>query len=322
MNRILGHEKEEAELAGALRSGRIFPTWIFHGLFGVGKAGIAFKFAKCLLADVIPERNALDVDEGNPIHKLVDLRTHPDFFILEQTEESVSIDEVRKLLLKVQKTPALSKRRVVILENASSLNKNIYNSLLKMLEEPPKDTVVVMICSNAGMIPQTLLSRSAKLYFRPLEESTVKRVLDDMGVKNSEKLARLSEGSVGYALRLSENNGIEIYENILRGFASDSWPKALKWIVDNKICERFEIVKTSFLRILKIYVDILNGVASDGFDDEAKILSPIAASKNPKDREIKKVQEIIYGVNICEPALLDKTAAVANAFERFFTETA
>jgi hypothetical protein len=320
ISKVLGREKEEAELAGALSSGRIFPTWIFYGPFGIGKASLAVKFAKCLLADIIPKGNTLDIDEENPIHKLVDLRTHPDLFVLEQTDESVSIDDARKLLLKIRKTPALSKRRVAILENFSSLNKNIHNSLLKMLEEPPKDAVFILICDNVGTIPQTLLSRASKIYFRPLEESSVKQILDGMNVKNSEELARLSEGSVGCALRLSENDGIRIYKNILSGFSPDGWTKTLKWIVENKICDNFAIVKTSFIRILKTYVDILDGVADERFAEEIKILTPIAACKNLPEREIKKIQEIVYGINLCEPATLDKNAVVANAFERFFAD--
>ncbi|MDR2268236.1 MAG: hypothetical protein LBD81_02150, partial [Holosporaceae bacterium] len=126
---IQGHEKIEGVLARAIASGKIFPTWIFDGPFGVGKGTMARKFAKCLLADVIPSNLSLDVPEENPVHRLVQQRIHPDFFVLEQRDEAVSLDEVRELMVKIWKTPALSSRKVLILENASGLNKNIYNSL-------------------------------------------------------------------------------------------------------------------------------------------------------------------------------------------------
>jgi DNA polymerase III delta prime subunit len=316
-NHILGREKEKAALVAALKSDKIFPTWIFHGPFGVGKASVAMKFAKRLLSDTVGD--VLEMDQDDPIHKLVDSRIHPDFFILEQSDESVSIDDTRKLLTKVRKSPSLSKRRVVILENSSSLNKNICNSLLKILEEPPENTVIIMICDNIGTIPKTLLSRAVKIYFPPLEESLVKQVLDGMNIRNSEKLARLSEGSVGYALRLNDNNGVEIYDDILKGFSSpDDYLKTVKKIVDNKLCDNFKIIRTSLLRALKIYVDILNDVADENFKEEIDILKPLAAAKDRPDREIKKIQEIIGMINLCEPAALDKNAVVLNAYERFF----
>jgi hypothetical protein len=319
--KIFGYEREEHELARVLSGGRVFPTWIFYGSSGVGKASIAIKFAKCLLADVVPGDGTLDIDDDNGIHKLVDQRIHPDFFVLEQTDGSISVDDSRKLLLRVRKTPALAKRRVVLLEDSSGFNKNVYNSLLKMLEEPPRDTVIIMICDNIGTVPKTLLSRASKIYFRPLDEASVKRVLDETGVPNSTKLAKLSGGSVGYALRLNEHDGIEIYENILKGFYHDGsmYQKTLKHIIDNRLCEKFDIVKFSILQILKVYVDILSGTADERFEEEIKILKPTAdIHREYPGREIKKVQEIVYMTGLCDYLILDRNAVIVDVFERFF----
>jgi DNA polymerase III delta prime subunit len=209
----------------------------------------------------------------------------------------------------------------VLLENSSNLNKNIYNSLLKILEEPPRDTVIIMICNHLGIIPKTLLSRAMKICFHPLGEESVKQILDKMNIPNSSKLAQLSEGSVGYALRLNANNGIEIYENILKGFRYDGseYHKTLKWIIDNNLCENFDIIKFSILRILKIYVDMLSGIADENFSEEIKILAPIVgASGAYPDSEIKRIQEIIHLMGLCDHLLLDRNAIIANTFEKFF----
>ncbi|MDR0678010.1 MAG: AAA family ATPase, partial [Holosporaceae bacterium] len=274
---VLGHEKEKSMLYEAIIHNKVFPTWIFHGPFGVGKASIANEFAKCLLAGITPQSSTLDIPRENPIHKMVDLRIHPDFFVLEQSNESISIDDVRKLLLKIRKSPSMSQRRVLILENSSNLNRNIHNSLLKILEEPPKNTVIIMICNNIGIIPKTLLSRTAKIHFGSLNKSLVKQILDNMGIANSKDLSRLSEGSVGYALRLNNSNGIEIYNNILNGFSfgGNSYKKTLKWIIDNKLCDdNFEIIKTSILRILKTYTEILSNIMDENHEEEIKTLEP------------------------------------------------
>jgi DNA polymerase III delta prime subunit len=317
---ILGHEKEEAILARALSSGRVFPVWIFYGPSGIGKACIAMKFAECLLAGAVPNGNTLDTDDEK-IHKLADMRIHPDFFVLEQTDESISVDDTRKLFAKIRKSPSVSQRRVVLLENSSDLNKNIYNSLLKILEEPPRDTVIIMICDHLGAIPKTLLSRAAKIFFRPPGEALVKQILDDMNVPNSLRLAQLSGGSVGYALRLAKNNGIEIYDNILKGFYPDgsAYQKTLKFIIENNLCENFDIIKFSILKILKTYVDMLGGIDEEDSSEEIKILKPIVdACREYPVSEIKKVQEIIHMIELCDPAILDRNAVIVDVFEHFF----
>jgi DNA polymerase-3 subunit delta' len=320
IHRIVGREKEEAILAKALACNKIFPTWIFHGIAGIGKASVALKFAKCLLSNTVPRGNTLDVDLENPVCKLVDSGVHPDFFMLEQTDESISIDDVRKLFLQVRKSPAMSGWRVLILENAANLNKNIYNSLLKILEEPPTRTAIILICDHIGAIPQTLLSRAAQLYFSPLDEAVIGRILEDMDIKNSERLARLAEGSVGQALRLHENNGIEIYDNILEAFFHDGslYQKTLKWILDHNLCDNFDLIKTSILRILKIYVEMLGGIIDGKFKEEINILEPMVAKKTHPDYEIKKIQEIVLMMNVSKALMLDKNAVMVNVFERFF----
>jgi len=317
---ILGHEKEEAVLVRSLISNRVFPTWIFYGPWGVGKASIALKFAKCLLSETIPGGDTLDIDPSDSTNKLVDTRTHPDFFMLEQSSESISIEETRNLMLKVRKSPSLSKWRVIILENSSDLNRNIQNSLLKILEEPPKNTVFIMICNNIGIIPKTVLSRAAKIYFHPLEESLVKQILDEKHIKDSAKLAQLSEGSVGYAIYLSENNGIEVYKNILTGFFHDGsqYPKAAKYVIENNV--GFEMIKASFFRIFRIYTEILIDMIDPNCSEEAEILKPVAdGRKHMADREIKRIQEIISMICRCEPMMLDKNAVIVDTFERFFS---
>ncbi|MDR0753232.1 MAG: hypothetical protein LBE95_01000 [Holosporaceae bacterium] len=321
-NKLVKRSQEEAQLARALIHNKIFPTWIFYGISGVGKARVAVKFAKYLLAGTVPTEESLDGELDDTTHKLVDLRTHPDFFMMEQMSEPYTIEDARALFLRIWKTPALSKWRVVIWENASDLNKNIYNSLLKMLEEPPTRTVIILICNSIGAIPQTLLSRAAKIYFSPLEESTIKLILDNMNVKNSERLAQLAEGSAGYAQQLYENNGIEIYDNILKAFSSGGniYPKILKWIIDNNLCDNFQIIKTSILRILKIYANLLGGIVDDKYLEEIKILTPTVAKKTHPELEIGRIQEIILMLNLSETLSLDKNAAVVNVFERFFKD--
>ncbi|GHU14312.1 hypothetical protein FACS189449_10820 [Alphaproteobacteria bacterium] len=321
---ILGHEKAEATLAHAITSGKIFPTWIFQGPFGVGKSTVAHRFAKCLLSGITPSGLSLDISADNPIHKLVALRTHPDFFVLEQREELVSIDETRNLMLKIYKTPSLSLWKVVMLENAAYLNKNTYNSLLKILEEPPKNTVIIMICDNVGYIPRTLLSRSAKLRFGTINTNLVEKALEDRGIENSRKIAELSGGSIGAAIYMHHNNGIDIFDNLLNAFdcSSDNvnYKKHLKYLFDNKLCENFFIIKKCMAHILKIYVDIICNNVDNEHSNEVKILRNFRNRSmfHSLDAEVKKVMEVLTMLSGGERLMLDKNSLLVYVFEKFF----
>ncbi len=315
---LSGHKKAEAVLAHAIASGKVFPTWIFTGAFGVGKVAMAYKFAKCLLSETVPTNDTLDIDENHPVNRLVSTHTHPDFFTLGQGEESVSIDEIREMLSKVRMTPTMSKWRVAILENADTFNKNIYNSLLKFLEEPPANTAIILLCEHTGAIPKTLLSRASKLHFNSLSEADVLQFLRDNKIDNAEELARIADGSVGYTMYLNENNGVEIYNRILRGFASEADSKtALQYLIENNLKDDFKIVARSITRILKIFTDMLNGTASERDRHELEIFSNRHID-NP-DKALQNAIDIICMLNTCESRMLDKNAVMVYAYEKFFS---
>ncbi|MDR2794890.1 MAG: AAA family ATPase [Holosporaceae bacterium] len=321
---ILGHEKAEATLAHSIVSGKIYPTWIFLGPFGVGKSTVAHRFAKCLLSDTIPSESSLDISPENPIHKLVKLRTHPDFFVLEQRENSVSIDETRELLQKIHKTPSISKWKVLILENAANLNKNIYNSLLKVLEEPPKNTVIIMICDNIGHIPKTLTSRAAKLRFGAIDTCLVEKILKGRGVEPAKKIAALSGGSIGAAIYIHQHNGVDVFDHLLAAFDCsteiDNHKKHLKYLLDNKLCENFFIIKKSITYILKIYVDIINDNIDNEHSDVVGILKNLRRRMSRSlDAEVKKIMDIIVMLNNGEHLMLDKNSLLVHVFEKFFS---
>lgn len=291
---ILGHEKNELILANSIATNHVFPTWVFSGSYGIGKASLAYKFAKCLLSGHIPTDNTLNIPESDPTNRLVDNRTHPDLIVLEQTNEAISIDDVRVLFDKLHMASTKSRWRVVILENASTFNKNVSNSLLKILEEPPEYTVIILICTTLGNLPKTLLSRSMKLHFSPLTVDIVRNFLEKRGISDAENLAKISNGSIGLALKMHENLGLETYQHLLNGFQKGNVQGALKFIKDNDV--DFGIIRECFLHILHEYTQDLT----------------------KKDNEIEKVLGIISLLDHCEVYMLDKNAVIAAAYEQFF----
>ena len=299
---ILGHEKNESVLAKAITSNHVFPTWIFSGAYGIGKASIAYKFTGCLLSGHMPTNDKLDILNNDSTMKMIQNRTHPDFTVLEQTSESVSIDEIRNIFDKIYMTPTISKWRVIILENASSFNKNICNSLLKILEEPPQNTVIILICTTLGNLPKTLLSRAMKLHFSPLPIDIVENYLQSKNISNAKELASLSNGSIGLALKLNEKNGIETYHHLLNGFEKKDVQSAIKFVKDNDV--DFEIVRECFLHIFHEY------------------LCEIIKNNDPlcNDIELAKIQKIVSLLDHSNTYMLDKNAVIAATYEQFFND--
>lgn len=309
--KIIGHRKQIDVIARSINSAKIFPVWIFWGANGIGKTSVAYKFAKCLLADLDSVNENLDLADDSKIHNLVDNNTHPDFFVLDST--SPSIHEVRVLMGKVRKTPSLSRRRVVIIENADKLNKNIYNSLLKILEEPPRDTIFILICSTIGNLPITLQSRAIKLKFNPLSNSEVMLALSLFDIENTEILASISDGSIGDTLYLYENNGIDLYQHLLKAFSSDyqTSHKTVRYIIENKLCDNFGLIKQLIIRVLKEYIDTLTEIKINDYFSQS-------IGKVSVDHEAEKAWQIISNLNRGEILMLDKNGMIAEVFETFY----
>lgn len=309
--KIVGHRKQTELIAKSINSDKVFPVWIFWGTDGIGKTSVAYKFAKCLLADLNSVNESLDIPDDCKIHNLVDNKTHPDFFVLDSS--SPSIDEVRTLMGKVRKTPSLSKRRVVIIQNTDKLNKNIYNSLLKILEEPPRDTVFILICSNIGSLPITLLSRAIKLKFNPLSTSEMKLALNLFDIENAEILSSIADGSVGDALYLHENDGVNLYQHLLKAFSSDyeTSHKTAAYIIENKLSDNFRLIKQLIIRVLKEYIDTITEIKINNYFSQS-------IGKVSIDHETEKVLQIISNLNRGENLMLDKNGMIAEVFETFY----
>ncbi|MDR1334713.1 MAG: hypothetical protein LBJ19_00325 [Holosporaceae bacterium] len=308
-HKIFGHEKIESALAGSIRSGKIFPTWVFNGPVGVGKFTMANRFARCLLSETIPSGDVLDVPQQHPVHKLVETRTHPDLFILEDyADAAISIENIRQLMVKFKKMPALSRHRVLLLNGAENLNRSIHNSLLKALEEPPAYSVIIMICCNVGSMPKTLLSRSARMNFHPLEISMVQSYLENTGVSNAHEFAKLSGGSIGYALQLQHNNGIIVWDILNHIFHSNSLDdevsKNITHLMDTYTATHFPFIKECILRIMYDYSNML--------------LNNMPASVE-LDVKIAKIMDIISMLQKAQRLLLDKNVVLAYVFENFFS---
>ncbi len=215
---LLGHEATEAMLAEAIRAGRLHHAWLITGPEGIGKATLAFRFARRLLAGGSPADD-LALPDRHPTFRRVAAASHADLLTVERTlnergklRAEIVIDDVRKVADFLRRTPAEGGWRVVVLDGAEDLNRNAANALLKVLEEPPPRAILLLVCSAAGRLMPTIRSRCRKLPLGPLDEKTVRTLLTryqpDLPEDDTARIAAIAEGSIGRALALAAGGGV------------------------------------------------------------------------------------------------------------------
>ncbi|OYY46175.1 MAG: hypothetical protein B7Y08_03300 [Rhodospirillales bacterium 24-66-33] len=237
-DRLVGHEEAERTMLAAQQSGRLHHAWLLTGPRGIGKATLAWRFARFLLAGQDqgglfgggPE--SLDVPVDAPGRHLVDARSHPDLFHLRRSlnrdtgrmRAEIAVDDVRDLGGFMHMTPAMGKARVAIVDAADEMNRNSANAVLKILEEPPPNAVLLIVAHAPGRLLPTIRSRCRRLAMQPLSEDAVVDLLGTHApeTKSEEKraLARLAEGSIGRALELGAAGSLDLYREMVEVLAT------------------------------------------------------------------------------------------------------
>jgi DNA polymerase-3 subunit delta' len=230
--RLLGHEAAEAALLSAQRSGRLHHAWLLTGPRGIGKATLAWRFARFLLAGQEgglfgDTSDGLNVGREAAGRALVDARSHPDLFHLRRSlnpdtgriRSEISVDDVRGLGAFMHMTPAMGRYRVAIVDAADEMNRNAANAVLKVLEEPPPNAVLVIVAHAPGRLLPTIRSRCRRLALHPLAADMVIELLGDYApetaIEERATLASLAEGSIGRALELANAGSLALYREMV-----------------------------------------------------------------------------------------------------------
>ncbi|HET6183958.1 MAG TPA: DNA polymerase III subunit delta' [Acetobacteraceae bacterium] len=220
---LIGHEAAEAAVLEAMRAGRLHHAWLIEGPEGVGKATLAFRFARHLLAGK-PAAPSLALDPANPVFRRVAAGGHADLIVIERTYDAarkrmrrvIQVEDVRRISAFMGLTPAEGGWRVVIVDGAEDLNPPAFNALLKILEEPPSRAILLLTCAAPGRLPPTIHSRCRHLRLHPLSDAAMAtalaRYLPELDEAARGRLIALADGSPGRALLLAEEDGIALAE--------------------------------------------------------------------------------------------------------------
>lgn len=227
---LFGHAAAEQALLDAYRSGRIAHAWLLGGAQGIGKATLAYRMARFVLAHRDPQSDAvqgaatLALDPEHPVVRLVGAEAHGGLLTLERSVNDkgvlrnvITVDESRETIGFFGSTAAVEGWRVCIVDTVDDLNASSANALLKVIEEPPQRSLFLLISNSPARVLPTILSRCRKLMLRPLSTDDVIRAavaatdLEAADPKLADA-ATASEGSVSRALTLLGGDALTLHQ--------------------------------------------------------------------------------------------------------------
>ena len=230
---LVGHAEAERSLLEAYRGGRIPHAWLLGGPRGIGKATLAYRLARFVLAHPGPAApevqgaDSLALNPEHPVARRVAAQAQGDLLVLERiiNEQTgklytvIRVEEVRRTVSFFGSTAGEGGWRVAIIDSVDELNTEGANSLLKILEEPPPRTLLLLISHAAGRVLPTIRSRCRVLMLRPLSPDEVARAAaaalgrepDDAELREA---AAAAEGSVARALSLLDGSALVLRRRV------------------------------------------------------------------------------------------------------------
>ncbi len=263
---LFGHDAAEQALLEAYRSGRIPHAFLIGGPQGIGKATLAFRMARFVLAHPDPmtkpvqHAKSLAVAPDNPAAELVRAQSHPDLLVLERTvgdngklRTVISVDDARRVTVFLGSTAGFGGWRVVIVDAVDDLNAASANALLKGLEEPPSRVLFLLVSHGPGSVIATIRSRCHRLMLRPLSKAALAQALATAtGEVADDSVLSAAEGSVSRALSLSEGPAFKLRQQAMALLARlpNADPRDLHALADG--------IAGSDPRLLEIVLDAIN----------------------------------------------------------------
>ncbi len=227
---LIGHRETERALLDAYKSERLHHAWILGGPKGIGKATLAFRFAKFVLSHpdrfgpLVQSAETLDVSQNDPVVHQIRAGGHPNILHLRRPwddkgkrfKADLPVDEVRRTVGFFGTTASARAWRVCIIDSADDMNISSANALLKILEEPPEQCLFLVLSHAPGRLLPTIRSRCRRLDMTTLTDKDIVTGLQELApgdlpdAKGLHELAEIADGSLRSALTLLEGDGLAI----------------------------------------------------------------------------------------------------------------
>ena len=251
--RLFGHAEAERALLDGYRSGRMPHAWLICGPRGIGKATLAYRAARFVLAHpdaaapAVQAASSLAIDPDHAVARRVAAQGQNDLLVLERTvgdrgklRQDIAADDVRRSVGFFGSSAGAGGWRIAIVDSVDELNAAGANALLKILEEPPERALLLLVSHAPGRILATIRSRCRVLNLRPLAPADVARAAAHVLEREPTdaeivEAAELAEGSVARALGMLQGDVLAIRDQViaLLDRLPDTDPEALHALGDS-----------------------------------------------------------------------------------------
>ena len=215
---IIGQDRAVEQFATAWESRKLHHAWLLAGPKGVGKATFAHAAARRVLADAAGprvEEPGIGSPDDHRMVKLVEAGSHPDMRRLERVtndkgnlNRNIKVNQVRELSEFMGMTAALSPWRVAIIDSVDDLETSGANALLKILEEPPANTLFFLVSHAPGRLLPTIRSRCRRVDFQNLDDDAMTSIVQvqapELSAAQLQRVIAMSGGSAGRAIAFAE----------------------------------------------------------------------------------------------------------------------
>lgn len=289
---LIGHGEAERQLLDAYRGPRMHHAWLIGGPEGVGKATLAYRFARFVLANPVAARISADVTnlavpEDHPAARRVVAGSHPDLLALRRIAEAgkdkipqdISVNAMRDIVRFFGSTAGEGGWRICIVDAADDLNRSSANALLKLLEEPPPRSLFLIVAHLPGRLLPTIRSRCRMLQLHPLTSDEIVAGLQtfaDIRLPGEEaaRIAALADGSLRRALELAEGGQDGFAADLRRLLDALPNPAPLGvHAIGDKLARRDDALFELFVRMV---LDHLHAAVKAGAAGGAASLAPHA----------------------------------------------
>ncbi len=278
---IKGQDKPTQILKEYIKHSRLTGSYLFVGEEGIGKK----LFAKTLAKAVNCEGGVVDSCDKCASCLKIEKGRHPDVHIiggpdspgvnLEHSQamgiedsDSIKIEYIRQLQKDINLKPYEGRKKVFIIDNAHNLTAEAGNALLKILEEPPLNSLIILISSKASLLFKTIISRCKMMKFYPLQRTELEEVLKkDFRLDDNlaHFLAYFCEGRIGRALKLKDTDILRERDRTIDTFTLARRPVQDKLSTENRssVCAHLNILAAWFrdMYLIKIgapYRELIN----------------------------------------------------------------
>jgi DNA polymerase-3 subunit delta' len=274
---LFGHEAAEESFVREFASGKLHHAYLMTGAKGIGKATLAYRFARHILATgavsakpveeesfslfgdapaaPAPAASTSLAEDG--LFRRIAAGSHTDLLVVAPAYDAkkgvekatISVEEARKVPGFLSLTPAEGDWRVVIVDAVDQLNVNAANALLKILEEPPEQAILLLVCHEPGAILPTIRSRCRLFALNAPDRQSFDAALSTVApsIERSDypALHALSFGSPGLAITLHATDGLKWYQQWLAALQPSASPETRQKLADSVAAQKNpEIWKT------------------------------------------------------------------------------